>query len=117
MALQANAVFSQERMPARAGRWAIWRKAVSHSSALWRRALGDPEYKLKGGSCAVIAAPEVRRLRLRPGDAAVVLASDGLFDVMDDGEVVDVIEQARLATEEQGITFSGSKSWQCWSAF
>jgi len=90
---------------------------VSHSSALWRRALGDPEYKLKGGSCAVIAAPEVRRLRLRPGDAAVVLASDGLFDVMDDGEVVDVIEQARLATEEQGFTFSGSKSWQCWSAF
>ena len=61
------------------------------------RALGDPEYKLKGGQCAVIAAPEVRRLRMRPGDAAIILASDGLWDVMDDSEAVDVVEQVRSA--------------------
>ena len=62
--------------------------------ACWNdRALGDPEYKLKGGQSAVIAAPEVRRLRLRPGDAAIILASDGLWDVMDDSEAVDVVEK------------------------
>ena len=43
----------------------------------------------------MIAAPEVRRLRLRPGDAAIILASDGLWDVMDDSEAVDVVEKVR----------------------
>jgi serine/threonine protein phosphatase PrpC len=86
-------------------------KFYAAARACARRALGDPEYKLKGGSCAVIAAPEVRRLRLRPGDAAVVLASDGLFDVMDDGEVVDVIEQARLQSVERGTGLCARKSW------
>lgn len=50
-----------------------------------------------GGSCAVIAAPEVRRLRMRPGDAAIILASDGLWDVMDDCEAVDIVEKVRRA--------------------
>lgn len=43
----------------------------------------------------MIAAPEVRRLRLRPGDAAIILASDGLWDVMEDSEAVDVVEKVR----------------------
>ena len=43
----------------------------------------------------MIAAPEVRRLRLRSGDAAIILASDGLWDVMDDSEAVDVVEKVR----------------------
>ncbi|KAK9839238.1 hypothetical protein WJX81_003454 [Elliptochloris bilobata] len=66
------------------------------------RALGDPEYKLKGGQCAVIAAPEVRRLRLRPGDSAIILASDGLWDVMDDSEAVDVVEKVLSCQHEEG---------------
>ena len=43
----------------------------------------------------MIAAPEVRRLRMRPGDAAIILASDGLWDVMDDCEAVDIVEKVR----------------------
>lgn len=72
-----------------------------------RRALGDPEYKLKGGQCAVIAAPEVRRLRMRPGDAAIILASDGLWDVMDDCEAVDIVEKVRsIAVLDYQLTLS-----------
>ena len=41
----------------------------------------------------MIAVPEVRRLRMRPGDAAIILASDGLWDVMDDCEAVDIVKK------------------------
>ena len=55
------------------------------------RALGDLDYKqameLGPGGQMVTAVPEVRRLRLEPGDEFLLLACDGIWDVMTSQEV------------------------------
>ena len=40
--------------------------------------------------------PEMRRVELQPGDFAIVLASDGLWDVLSDTEVVTILQKVRL---------------------
>ncbi|KAL6761608.1 phosphatase 2C-like domain-containing protein, partial [Haematococcus lacustris] len=61
------------------------------------RSLGD--YDFKEPRKLVDATPEVVRTRLMPGDAFVVLASDGLWDVMTDQDAVDAVRSALQACE------------------
>lgn len=41
--------------------------------------------------------PEMRRVELQPGDFAIVLASDGLWDVLSDTEVVTILQKVGTA--------------------
>lgn len=63
------------------------------SSVMWRRCLGDLPFKA-GGREVVDCTPEMRRIELQPGDSAVVLATDGLWDVMSDTDVVGIVTKA-----------------------
>jgi protein phosphatase 1G len=64
------------------------------------RALGDLEYKqarqLPPQAQAVTAFPEVRAERLQGGDEFLILACDGIWDVLTNQEAVDFV-RARLA--------------------
>ena len=53
------------------------------------RAIGDRPYKL--GLCELTAEPEVRSLTLSPALEFVVLASDGLWDVISSSECVELV--------------------------
>ncbi|CAK0904491.1 unnamed protein product, partial [Prorocentrum cordatum] len=55
------------------------------------RSFGDVELKVPDS--LVIAQPEVRAVDLTPEDWAVVLACDGVFDVLSDQEVAEVVQQ------------------------
>lgn len=62
-----------------------------------RRALGDAQFKAAKGKEGnlVECTPEVRRIELQRGDAGLILASDGLWDVLSDSAAVGVLDQAR----------------------
>ena len=54
------------------------------------RALGDSAFKANPGQPALVSThPEVTQMRLDEGDEFMVVACDGLFDVMSNQEVVD----------------------------
>ena len=57
------------------------------------RALGDMDYKqskeLGPDGQMVTAVPEVRSLRLEPGDEFLILACDGIWDVLSNQQVCD----------------------------
>lgn len=55
------------------------------------RALGDADYK--DPKPFVSAEASVRRLDLLPEDKAVIIASDGLWDVIGDQDVVTMVDQ------------------------
>jgi hypothetical protein len=57
------------------------------------RAIGDL------GSPAVICEPECTRLSLPPGGGRLILASDGLWNAMNDGEVAEIAGEATTASE------------------
>jgi serine/threonine protein phosphatase PrpC len=63
------------------------------------RSIGDGDVKPHG----VIAAPELRALRLGPSDAFLLLASDGVWDVIAPEEavglVLDTVKQPELAAK------------------
>ena len=58
------------------------------------RCLGDPQFK-ENDKDVVECTPEMRRVELQPGDFAIVLASDGLWDVLSDTEVVTILQKVR----------------------
>jgi hypothetical protein len=64
------------------------------------RSLGDVAAHSAGGSCE----PEVVEHVVRPGDAFVVLATDGLWDVVGNQLAVELVEacRARAAAEGRG---------------
>ncbi|EIE26090.1 protein serine/threonine phosphatase 2C [Coccomyxa subellipsoidea C-169] len=67
------------------------------------RCLGDAPFKADGKE-VVDCTPEMRRIELQPGDSAVVLATDGLWDVMSDTDVVSIVTKVRgeLGTIDDG---------------
>lgn len=56
------------------------------------RALGDANFKEGDGSSFVSNRPDVRHLLLTEQDSAIVIASDGMSDVMADQEAADCIK-------------------------
>lgn len=63
------------------------------------RALGDANFKEGEGSAFVSNRPDVRHLLLTEADTAVVIASDGLTDVMSDQDAAEIILEF---TQEKG---------------
>lgn len=65
------------------------------------RALGDMEYKqtkeLGPDEQMVTAVPEVRKEVLQPGDEFILLACDGIWDVLTNQEAVDFVRERLLA--------------------
>jgi len=61
-----------------------WRVTWHH------RCLGDLPFKADGRD-VVDCTPEMRRIELQPGDSAVVLATDGVWDVLSDTDAVGII--------------------------
>lgn len=55
------------------------------------RALGDANFKEGDGDAFVSNRPDVRHLLLTPADTAIVIASDGLFDVVSDQQAADSV--------------------------
>ncbi|KAI3439041.1 hypothetical protein D9Q98_001451 [Chlorella vulgaris] len=55
------------------------------------RSFGDPDFKEP--LHLVTATPDVIRERLQPGDDFVILASDGLWDVMSDSDACNVVRR------------------------
>ena len=51
------------------------------------RTLGD----LQAKSIGLISEPEIQNIELKPGDRFIVIASDGVWDVMSSAEVVGFI--------------------------
>lgn len=51
------------------------------------RTLGD----YKGKEIGLISDPEIQHIELKPGDKFIILASDGVWDVMSSAEVVGFI--------------------------
>ncbi len=58
------------------------------------RCLGDLPFKSDGKE-VVDCTPEMRRIELQPGDSAVVMATDGLWDVLSDTDVVSIVTKVR----------------------
>ena len=67
------------------------------------RALGDAQFKMakRKEDNLVECTPEVRRIELQAGDAGLILASDGLWDVLSDSAAVGVLDQARCFLEKK----------------
>ena len=74
------------------------------------RALGDANFKEGTGDALVSNRPDVRHLLLTPQDSAIVIASDGMFDVLSDQEAADFV--SAVLTEEVAETLSLTLSVQ-----
>lgn len=54
------------------------------------RALGDANFK-EGADALVSNRPDVRHLTLTPADSSIIIATDGLFDVVADQDAAAVV--------------------------
>lgn len=68
------------------GPYRVWADDEGPGIAM-TRTLGDLQAKKIG----LISEPEIKHIELKPGDRFIVVASDGLWDVMDSAEVVGFI--------------------------
>ena len=55
------------------------------------RSLGDPELKINAGKPILSSLPEVSQHLLQPDDLFVVVACDGVWDVLTDQQAVDIV--------------------------
>eukprot|EP00884_Botryococcus_braunii_P001889 jgi/Botrbrau1/11700/Bobra.0195s0031.1 len=65
------------------------------------RALGDADFKEGIGDGTVICAPDVRQVDLGPDDQAVVMASDGVWDMVDDQHAVNIVLSSVQETQKK----------------
>ena len=68
------------------------------------RAIGDLEFKnnqnLQKNEQLLISFPEVRKFTIKPEDSFILIASDGLFDLMTSDQVMDFCKQ-RISQKTQ----------------
>ena len=85
---------------------------VNGSLAL-SRALGDFEYKgnknLPPDEQAVTAHPDVKEFQLEDGDEFMILACDGIWDVMTSQKCVDFVRERIIASKKDGGELKLSK--------
>jgi cGMP-dependent protein kinase len=67
----------------------VWHPTGMYPGTAFTRSLGDAMAE----SLGVIAEPEVLRLKLTPSEKVIVIASDGVFDVMSNQQVIDICMQ------------------------
>ena len=59
------------------------------------RSLGDFAMK----NCGVTSAPEIQRKQVFPGDEFVIIATDGLWDVVDDQQAIDIVKDENTQSD------------------
>lgn len=67
----------------------VWAKNAMYPGTAFTRSIGDAMAEKLG----VIAEPEMLSLKISPKEKVVVLASDGVFDVMSNQQVIDLCYQ------------------------
>ena len=75
------------------GPWRVWKKDTNHPGLAMSRSIGDSV----GTEIGVISTPHLCMHKLQEEDAFIVVASDGVWDVMENSEVVDYVEAYRHA--------------------
>lgn len=81
------------------GVWRVNGLAVS-------RSIGDRRAKNGGGALRakerIIATPEYAKIKLTPANKFFVIASDGLWDVMDNSSVINLVKERFQTTDDLG---------------
>ena len=76
------------------GPWRVWQKETNHPGLAMSRSIGD----IVGHEIGVVCTPTVMSHKMRyESDYFFVAGSDGLWDVMENQEVVDFVEAYRQA--------------------
>lgn len=83
----------------RIGPYRVWEANSNSPGLAMSRSLGD----VIGKQIGVIATPLCTKHEIRDGDSFVVLASDGIWDVMDNEDVVNFVECFRSKCKQGGI--------------
>lgn len=73
------------------GPWRVWKKDTNYPGLAMSRSIGD----IVGTEIGVISTPHLCTHKIQEEDAFIVLASDGVWDVMENSEVVDFVEAYR----------------------
>jgi len=73
------------------GPWRVWKKDTNYPGLAMSRSIGD----IVGTEIGVISTPHLSTHKIQEEDAFIVLASDGVWDVMENAEVVDFVEAYR----------------------
>ena len=73
------------------------------------RVLGD----FDGGDCGLIATPEVHSHTVRTGDQFLLIASDGVWEFIDNEEAVVIVERFYNKTEGDAPVVRGAASEAC----
>ena len=82
-----SAAGAARAMDARAG----FKDGESHTYLSCSRALGDPELKLNAEKPILSNSPDTSMYRLQAEDLFVILACDGVWDVMSDQQGCDIV--------------------------
>ena len=73
------------------GPWRVWRRDCNYPGLAMSRSIGDAV----GAELGVTSTPHLSTHSLQEEDAFIVAASDGVWDVMENSEVVDFVEAYR----------------------
>eukprot|EP00808_Paulinella_micropora_P013923 g14853.t1 len=84
----------------------VWKKDENVPGLAVSRAFGD----VVGQECGIIATPVACTIPLTPADEFVVLGSDGLWEFLPEGFVVDIVSEAEDASQacEQLISYAAN---------
>ena len=82
------------------GPWRVWKKDANYPGLAMSRSIGDSV----GTEIGVISTPHLCMHKLQEEDAFIVVASDGVWDVMENSEVVDYVEAYRHACIKGTVT-------------
>ncbi|KAI3888710.1 hypothetical protein MKW92_053714 [Papaver armeniacum] len=86
----------------------VWLPNQYYPGLAMARAFGDFDLKEYG----VIAVPQVSHHRLNNNDKFVVLASDGVWDVLSNDQVVSIISSARPETAAKAVVDAAVVGWR-----
>ena len=79
------------------GPWRVWKKDTNYPGlAMSRLCIGDAV----GADIGVMSTPHMSTHKIQEEDAFIVVASDGVWDVMENSEVVDFVEAYRHACQQ-----------------
>lgn len=80
----------------RVGPYRVWKRGANYPGLAMSRSIGDRA----GEQCGIIATPIIKAFRAHPhSDQFFVVASDGVWDVLDNRDCVNFIERYRRAAQ------------------
>ena len=94
----------------RVGPYRVWKRGANYPGLAMSRSIGDRE----GEQCGVIATPIVKTFKSHPQtDQFLIIASDGVWDVLDNLESVNFVERYRKTAQrtcQNGVTKANPRS-------